>query len=729
MARKNEQKRISGFLSRLRHDQAGNVIAIVGASVIPMLAIIGGTVDISRGYMVKVRLQQACDAGALAGRHAVGEGVYDANAESRAHAMFKSNFPDGYQGASETEFEPGSADQGITVSGVATTKLPTVVMGLFSNEATLKGLKKQSIDLTVNCNAKMEVSNSDIMMVLDTTGSMACPNNSNAAGCATYWGKYYALPINQREGKDGTTSRMSALKTATKNFAAILNAAAAGTNPSASVTQKPRVRFGFVPYTMSVNTGKLLYAANPSYIIGGNPDENSTYHTRRPVYKYNVTTTVTVPGTPAVPATPGTPGAVTTTVEKLQFGSFTNSVVRDIYCNEFAANKDTGGYGSNGTVTWTESFRYPADYGYSGPGQNVSKAGDPGAKYTFSLNQWGPNSPSYNVNYPRKSCKRNVTRTGPATGGTPYIPATPPTTTTTTTTLETFDKSVPGTWLDRYEYSTLSLPITNYVASANPSNPAVPDKFTDGAAAHRWGGCIMERETTASATFAYDTGSSQITPNAQDLDIDAAPTSDPSTKWKPYWPEATWIRNGTINQGYKPQTSCVQEAQLLTAMDNTAFGNYINKLQADGATFHSIGTLWGARLSSPDGIFSDNVLEPAPNSGYVSRHMIIMTDGEQTGGEGKDGYTTYGIESLDNAVTGGAYTELGPRHISRFGAICDAVKAKGIRVWFVAFGTTLNSDMTACASPNSSFSSTNATQLNDTFVEIAQNIAELRLAQ
>lgn len=689
MARKNDQKRISGFLSRLRHDQAGNVIAIVGASVIPMLAIIGGTVDISRGYMVKVRLQQACDAGALAGRHAVGEGVYDANAESRAHAMFKSNFPENYQGTSETAFIPSSADRGITVTGQATTKLPTVIMGLFKDEPELKGLKKQFIDLTVNCNAKMEVSNSDVMMVLDTTGSMACPNNSDKAGCDVYWGKYWNLPTNLREGQEGSQSRMAALKIATKNFSAILNGAAAGSNPSASL--KPRVRFGFVPYTMSVNTGKLLYAANPNYIVGGNPNEQLVYHSAKPVYKYTKTT-------------------ITKTDDVLQFPSSTKSVVRDYWCNEFANNKDTGGYGTSNT-TWSVKWKYPSDYGYSSVGQNVTKTGDANGKYTFAFKLWGPDNPSYNEGgISRKGCTRTVTRTG-------------------TDIAETYDKTVPGATYNRTEYVDISLPVSNYVSSAVASNPAVPNNFENAGINHRWAGCITERETTASATFAYDTSSSRITPNARDLDIDSAPTNDVATKWKPYWPEATWVRSGTINEGFKPQTSCVQEAQLLTAMTNSAFSTYIDKLQADGATFHSVGTLWGARLSSPDGIFSENVLEAAPNSGYVSRHMIIMTDGDQTGGSGRHGYTTYGIEALDQTVTGGATSEMGPRHISRFRAICEAVKAKGIRVWFVAFGTTLNSDMTSCASPNSSFSSTNAAQLNDTFVEIAQNIAELRLAQ
>ena len=37
-------------------------------SLIPILAMIGGGIDMGRGYLSQSRLQQACDAGVLAGR-------------------------------------------------------------------------------------------------------------------------------------------------------------------------------------------------------------------------------------------------------------------------------------------------------------------------------------------------------------------------------------------------------------------------------------------------------------------------------------------------------------------------------------------------------------------------------------------------------------------------------------------------------------------------------------
>ena len=55
-------------LRALRRHSGGNVLAIAAASIFPILAIVGGTVEMSRAYMAQAQLQSACDAGVLAGR-------------------------------------------------------------------------------------------------------------------------------------------------------------------------------------------------------------------------------------------------------------------------------------------------------------------------------------------------------------------------------------------------------------------------------------------------------------------------------------------------------------------------------------------------------------------------------------------------------------------------------------------------------------------------------------
>jgi uncharacterized LabA/DUF88 family protein len=69
------------------------------------------------------------------------------------------------------------------------------------------------------------------------------------------------------------------------------------------------------------------------------------------------------------------------------------------------------------------------------------------------------------------------------------------------------------------------------------------------------------------------------------------------------------------------------------------------------------------------------------------------------------------------------------RHTSRFLATCEAIKDKGIRVWVVAFTSGLSDDLKSCASDNSSYLATSATDLNTAFQEIAKQVGELRVVQ
>ncbi len=56
-------KRALFILMRLYHNQAGNTLAIVAAAMIPLMGMTGAAVDFSRTYLVKTRMQQACDVG------------------------------------------------------------------------------------------------------------------------------------------------------------------------------------------------------------------------------------------------------------------------------------------------------------------------------------------------------------------------------------------------------------------------------------------------------------------------------------------------------------------------------------------------------------------------------------------------------------------------------------------------------------------------------------------
>lgn len=207
----------TGLLSRLRKDVAGNTLMLVAGAIIPLTAMIGAGVDIGRTYLVKSRLQQACDAGVLAGRKYMSGTTLSDSAAGRANAFFSNNFPTGSFGTTNVSFTPSRTQDG-QVTGTASVRVPMAVMQVFGN---------QHIDLSVVCDARLEVANTDVMLVLDVTGSMAdCPDDSSCGG--------------------GPGSKIVGLRSAVLSFYDTV---------SAATSTDSRFRVGFVPYSSAVNLG------------------------------------------------------------------------------------------------------------------------------------------------------------------------------------------------------------------------------------------------------------------------------------------------------------------------------------------------------------------------------------------------------------------------------------------------------------------------------------------
>src|SRR6478735_3769933 len=209
----------ASLLGRLLRDRAGNTLMLVAAALFPLLAMIGGGVDMSRGYLSQSRLQQACDAGVLAARKRLGTeaavtGQIPELAAIVGQRFFDLNFADGAYGTVDRTFQM-TLESDYSISGKATVSVPTTLMQIFGHQA---------MAVEVECQAQLDMANTDVMMVLDTTGSMAQINPGD------------------------TVPRIQALKTTVAEFYDQLNAAAnAGT----------RLRFGFVPYSSNVNVGAL----------------------------------------------------------------------------------------------------------------------------------------------------------------------------------------------------------------------------------------------------------------------------------------------------------------------------------------------------------------------------------------------------------------------------------------------------------------------------------------
>src|ERR1700730_15984892 len=83
------------WLRALRSDARGSTLAICAAAIIPLLLLMGSGLDMSRAYMAKLRLQQACDAGSLAGRRVMQADTLNATVTNEATKFFNFNFPQG----------------------------------------------------------------------------------------------------------------------------------------------------------------------------------------------------------------------------------------------------------------------------------------------------------------------------------------------------------------------------------------------------------------------------------------------------------------------------------------------------------------------------------------------------------------------------------------------------------------------------------------------------------
>jgi hypothetical protein len=178
--------------------------------------------------------------------------------------------------------------------------------------------------------------------------------------------------------------------------------------------------------------------------------------------------------------------------------------------------------------------------------------------------------------------------------------------------------------------------------------------------------------------------------------------------------------------GWAACPSAAMRLRPFTSSDRPIMQNYVNGLVAVGGTYHDVGMVWGTRLASPTGLFaSDNAT--APNGSPISRHIIFMTDGQMAPNPGIYGFQ--GQEYTMGRVGTNDVTDLTARHNTRFLHACNAAKERNMTVWVIAFGTSLTTDMTNCATGGSAFQASNSAQLRARFQQIAQQITRLRLQQ
>ena len=645
-ARTGLTRRLSGWFARLARDQKGNTLAMVGAALVPLTAMIGSGVDMSRAYMAKQRLQTACDAAALAGRRAMTNDTLSTTVTSEANKFFNFNFPQGTYGTAT--FTPSVTRPSSGVVAVsANTTIPTAIMKVFGYS---------SLPISVTCDASLNFVNTDVVLVLDVTGSMDDDINGNSTTVVADK-KITAL-------KDAVMALYDALAPVQTQLAA----------------NGLRLRYGIVPYSSTVNVGALIRGANPSYLA-----DDVEYEAR--VANYTTPTYIGTPGSPQAP------------VEQIYASSISQSDCDKYGRNQnfsgFTASTQTGG-GPPPAATWARAFSNDeaqgVDWGWPGSGDTSGTTRSCRRRYVQTDTTYITDYRFTNYSYIEESFDVRQYKLGNpvamATGNDGRI--------------DTSDQ------VDPFELAQIGIGVTTTNVT--------------------WNGCIEERQTNDQirANSGYT-----IPSDAYDLNIDMIPTTAPETKWRPMFPQGEWLRAGSdvYNVAAYGLGPCPAASARLNTWTRTAMQTYVNALTPTGSTYHDIGMLWGARLVSTAGIFADGC--STYNGMPCSRHIIFMTDGQLA--PTSSAYGAYGIELMDQRVTASSSAaNQYESHLQRFKMICNAAKGGnvGASIWVIAFGTSLTSDMTECASnANQASTIANRTALIAKFTEIGNNIGALRLTQ
>lgn len=642
------------FLRRIATDATANTLALSAASLVPVMAMVGGGIDTSRFYMAQTRLQAACDAGALAARYAMLTDTITDEARQTGENFFDQNYPENIFGTQNLTRNFTAIDG--EVSGTASGTLPASIMAAFGFE---------NYTLSVSCKADINISNTDIMFVIDTTGSMAwTPAGIDCGLINGIW-------------TECVGSRIQGVRDATMTFYDTVEEA---TSPRA------QVRFGVLPYASGVNVGAAIVDENPNWMAASH-----TYQSRegeltlgnwqRTAINYSRT------GEGYNFAGQGSQSFVTVQ------SSFDNCVnyYNSLQSNDNFVSSNEAGWtqvsatGSNPrTITYTGTVRYAQFTGGGGSYSNIT------------------GSCSFNIVENRYDAASTITVTEQAQEVFEWVYR--PVTYNLASLYDDNQMQAPTGW----NFASEAVNWDGCIEEAATVNTAAFDPIPAGA-----------RDLDINLVPSNET--ERWKPVLRDLTW--MRISNPAQWWTYTLND---VRVGDPNvQLARPVYFCPVEAQRLDDMNRGELQSYVNGLVAAGATYHDIGMIWGARFIAPNGIFSaDNAT--APNGEEIARHIVFLTDGELS--PNQTVYTPYGTHWWDRRVHDGIDDQqVFDNHSARFQAACRAARNENISIWVVAFGTALTQNLIDCATSGRAYSADNSQALEDAFREIAQKIAKLRV--
>lgn len=157
-------------------NQKGQVAVLVAILLFVLIGFVGISIDSGRAYGVKSKLNAAVDAAGIAAARALAEGASDVvrigNAQSAATKFYLANFPANYLGA--TPVNPvvsvvHNPDGYWQVDVAGTANMPLTFMAIFGFG-----------DVAVSATGQTIRRDLDIVLVMDTSGSLGPPTSSSA---------------------------------------------------------------------------------------------------------------------------------------------------------------------------------------------------------------------------------------------------------------------------------------------------------------------------------------------------------------------------------------------------------------------------------------------------------------------------------------------------------------------------------------------------------------------
>jgi Flp pilus assembly protein TadG len=713
-----QTKRLARAFARLQQrfwsDRRGGVAIFIAAAIIPLIGGLGLATDVSRGYLVKSRLQDAVDAAALAG----GKVITEAGRDTDIQSYFRANFPSGYMDA----VNPANASQDptptITDNATQSTAASTVTVTASARIPTtfMKVLGFDDITVSATATATNAVAGLDVVLSIDVSGSMCipCTKISDAKAAAHNLVTYLY---------DGATTAPT--MTVSGTTYSLLNIGLVPWNQQVNVTRNGVAFTGATSTTVTAFTNPMtgvsqtvLWTANNSPV---------------PLLKNPLVYDPTALATATTPAATTWSGAVhmrytadgnndndgdfvlgSTTVGGAAWMGFQPA-------NDYWATPRSGTWTSRCVGYTCQSSSSGTAYSSAGTAANAFD-GSTGTTTSAGANGWigwglsSGTTATYRVIGIRRSTAGTINLSFQSDDNSSF--SSPTTVSTQNVTLAAGTLSyveIPSYTAERY-----------FRVRANSGATLTLQELVFSSSGVAWDG--EDRQ----CYWAY-WQSNQLTNS--DLPVNGTEMPDAPL----YISEFDYFGTDSslINSGLECVAPPVQGITDLTSSKAT-IDAAITGLTTGGGTVIPGGLYWGWEVVTPGGPYSAAIASPPfPRA----QAIVLMTDGENQAWWGDSYRMSFGFDTAGATATGYGYLPSpAPANTynnlnNRLVTMATAIKTAGVRIYVVKYQHT-NAANTALLQAVASgtgapyyFDAANATELNDAFQQIAADLSKLRLSK